>query len=109
MDERKLDDLLEELSQVEVQPSRGLVYKARQRAMDKAAIKEKRREWYPFVIIILLNVFLVVAEVVMMFYFVDSLKHIALMVGVGFFSMQLPIVAYLLGKIYYREKELERD
>lgn len=109
MDDRKLDALLEELSEIEVQPDRKLVYEARQKARDKAHIKEKQREWYPFIIVMILNVFLVLAEIVMMICLSASLEQIVLMVGIGFFSMQMPIVAYLLGKIYYKEKEIERN
>lgn len=107
MDDRKLDALLEELSEIKVQPDRKLVYEARQKARDKAHIKEKQREWYPFIIVMILNVLLVVAEVTMMIFISGSLEQVVLIVGIGFFSMQMPIVAYLLGKIYYKEKEIE--
>lgn len=109
MDDRKLDALLEELSEIEVQPDRKLVYEARQKARDKADIQEKKREWYPFIIVMILNIFLVLAEIVMMICLSVSLEQIVLIVGIGFFSMQMPIVAYLLGKIYYKEKEIERN
>lgn len=109
MDDRKLDVLLEELSEIKIQPDRKLIYEARQKARDKAYIKEKKREWYPFIIIMILNVFLVVAEVFIMICLSGSLEQIVLIVGIGFFSMQMPIVAYLLGKIYYKEKEIERN
>lgn len=109
MDDRKLDVLLEELSEIKIQPDRKLIYEARQKARDKAYIKEKKREWYPFIIIMILNVFLVVAEVFIMICLSRSLEQIVLIVGIGFFSMQMPIVAYLLGKIYYKEKEIERN
>lgn len=109
MDDRKLDALLEELSEIEVQPDRKLVYEARQKARDKAYMKEKQREWYPFIIVMILNVFLVLAEIVMMICLSASLEQIVLSVGIGFFSMQMPIVAYLLGKIYYKEREIEKN
>lgn len=108
MDDKQLDRLLQELSDVTVSPSNRLIYEAREKASRQALRREKKREWAPFVIVILLNILLVVGETIFMVCLSTSMQQISIIVGVGVFSMQLPIAAYLLGKIYYKDKELER-
>ena len=108
MDDKQLDRLLEELVEVTITPSSKLIYEAREKARSKALREEKRREWLPFIIVILLNILLVISETVLMICFSKSMEQISIVVGVGIFSTQLPVVAYLLSKIYYKEKELEK-
>lgn len=108
MDDKQLDRLLQELSDVTVSPSNRLIYEAREKASRQALRREKKREWAPFVIVILLNILLVVGETIFMVCLSTSMQQISIIVGIGVFSMQFPIAAYLLGKIYYKDKELER-
>lgn len=56
MDDKQLDRLLQELSDVTVSPSNRLIYEAREKASRQALRREKKREWAPFVIVILLNI-----------------------------------------------------
>lgn len=108
MDDKQLDVLLEGLSEVTTAPSNRLMYEAREKARSKALREEKKREWLPFIIVILLNILLVVSETLFMICFSKSMEQISIVVGIGVFSTQLPIMAYLLSKIYYKEKELEK-
>lgn len=107
MDDKQLDSLLEELAGVEVIPNAKRVQEAREKARAHVLRQEKKKEWLPFVIVIFLNILMVIAEVAVMICLSTNLQQISILIGLGIFSMQLPVAAYLLSKIYYKEKELE--
>lgn len=107
MDDKQLDLLLEELAEVEVIPSAKRVQEAREKARAHVIRQEKKKEWLPFVIVIFLNILLVSTEVAVMICFSTNFQQVSIFIGLGVFSTQLPVAAYLLSKIYYKEKELE--
>lgn len=107
MEERQLEDWLAELSEVPISPSLSLIEQTRERVEKKALKQEKRKARIPFLMIVFLNSLLVVGEMLFKISFSSSIQEIIFWIGTGLFSIQLPIVVYLLGKIYYQEKKLE--
>lgn len=106
MTDQKLDELLEEAfkKQVEVKPS--LVYKARSRRREKLRRKEARKEQYPFLIILILNVFITALIGLGSLLFIQgrSLFMVNLIFYISFIFMNIPVVVYLLATIYYKDQ-----
>lgn len=106
MTDQKLDELLEEVfkEQVEVKPS--LVYKARSRGREKIRKKETRKEQYPFLIILTLNVLITALIGLGSLLFIQerSLFMINLIFSISFIFMNIPVVVYLLARIYYKDQ-----
>ncbi|MEG0014742.1 MAG: hypothetical protein RR448_01420 [Niameybacter sp.] len=105
MKDEKLDRLLGKIFEQTEQVDMKVVYQAKNKARNKAENKEHKKSWYPFIVVIMMNVLLVVMEVVGLMLFADTLKQITIIISLGLGLMQVPVIAYLLGELYYKEKE----
>lgn len=103
MDDKKLDYLLGELFEEDIQVDMRLVYATKNKVRERESIKEQKKAWYPFILVILMNILLVLIEVGCMLFLVDTLKQASMIITIGLGLMQVPVVAYLIGQIYYKE------
>lgn len=103
MDDKKLDYLLDEMFEQDIQVDMKRVYAAKNKVREHQQIKEQKKAWYPFILVILMNILLVSIEVGCMLILVDTLKQASMIITIGLGLMQIPILAYLIGQIYYKE------
>lgn len=106
MTDQKLDKLLEEAFNEQVEVKSGLVYKARSRGREKLRKKESRKEQYPFLIILTLNVFITgfIGLGSLLFIQERTLFMVNLIFSISFIFMNIPVVVYLLARIYYKDQ-----
>lgn len=107
MTDQKLDVLLEEVFKQEVIVKPSLVYKARSNAREELGRKEFMREQYPFLIILVLNTLITAGIILSALLLIGDKTFLfaSIICSVGFLLINVPIVVYLLAKIYYKDQE----
>ena len=107
MTDQKLDELLEEAFKQEVTVKPSLVYKARSRAREELARKEFMREQYPFLIILVLNTLIIASIILSTLVLIGGKIFLfaSIICSVGFMFINVPVIVYLLAKLYYKDQE----
>lgn len=104
MTDERLDGLLGEAFDKDIKVAPSLAHRARQEARRKMEQKELRKEYYPFVWIMLMHTVAVLLGGTMLLLLLEGMKQIIVVAGMIMLS-NLPILIYVLAKVHYKELE----
>ena len=107
MEDKVLDKLLEEAFNKEIIVEEVIVVKARQKAERQREKRERMKDYAPLILMVLLSTIITVLLSGLTFFYIGSMKAFLTFLACGMGITQFPVMIWLLGSLYYKERKIE--